>query len=99
MVKNMTVGEVKKMYAGEYVELEVYRARERGEYYPREFHTDNCYSLNDSEYSNEDEVGLCDLMGEEEYEHSILANVSDKADFTDWYGDKDAKVLCIMLAD
>ena len=35
MVKNMTVGEVKKMYAGEYVELEVYRARERGEYFPR----------------------------------------------------------------
>jgi hypothetical protein len=38
-------------------------------------------------------------MSEEEYDHSILANTSDKADFIDWYGDKDAKVLCIMLAD
>lgn len=32
-------------------------------------------------------------MSEEEYDHSILANASDKADFIDWYGDKYAKYV------
>ena len=28
---------------------------------------------------------------------TILANTSVLADFEDWYSDKDAKVLCIMI--
>lgn len=38
-------------------------------------------------------------MDEESYEQSILANADLRANFEDWYGNKDAKVLCMMLAD
>lgn len=43
------------------------------------------------------EVGLYELMNEEEYNNTLMANGDIYADFEDWYGDKDAKVLCIMI--
>lgn len=36
-------------------------------------------------------------MDEEEYDETILANSGIKADFDDWYDDKEAKVLVIVL--
>lgn len=38
-------------------------------------------------------------MDEEDYQHSILANSCEVADFAQWYDDKDAKVLVMMLAE
>lgn len=97
----MTIKDVKKEYKGEYVELEVYEAVSGGKYYPSSFHTDNCRSLGeDSPHGNYDddmEVGLYELMNEEEYNNTIMTNCDIYADFEDWYGDKDAKVLCIMI--
>lgn len=94
MIK-MTIKEVKEMYKGEYADVEVYKTDEVGDHYPRHFHTDNCKAIDD--YMEEAEVGLYELMDEEEYNNSILANTSERADFADWYDDKEAKVLCIML--
>ena len=48
-------------------------------------------------YTDESEVGFYEVMNEEEYDNSILANGEIRADFESWYGDKNAKVLCIML--
>ena len=67
----MTIKDVKEEYKNKYIELEVYEAVSNGKYYPSNFHTDNCRSLGeDSPYGNytEDmEVGLYELMDEEEY--------------------------------
>ena len=93
----MTIKEVKEMYDGEYVDVEVYEPNSRGEYYPNHFHTDNCKLT--EEFTDESKVGLYELMDEEDYEHSINANSCMETDFEEWYDNKDAKVLCIMLAD
>ncbi len=43
-------------------------------------------------------TGQVELMDEEEYGNTILANSSMYADFEDWYGCKDAKVLVVVLS-
>jgi hypothetical protein len=91
----MTIKEVKEMYKGQYDEIEVYEPNSRGNHYPNHFHTDNCKYT--EEYSDESEVGLYELMNEDDYEHSINANSCVTTDFEEWYDDKEAKVLCIML--
>lgn len=93
----MTIKEIKKMYEGEYVDLDVYEPMSTGKYYPYRFHTDNCKSVND--YNDNDEAGLWELMDEEEYDHSLLVNSCISADFKEWYDNKEAKVLCIMLKE
>ena len=92
----MTIKEIKEMYEGQYEEIEVYSALSVGKHYPDHFHTDNCKFT--EEFTDESEVGLYELMDEKDYNHSIMANASDYADFEGWYGNKEAKVLCIMLA-
>ena len=91
----MTIKEVKEMYKGQYDELEVYSTWNVGEHYPNHFHTDNCKST--EEYTDESEVGLYELMDEEDYNRSIMANASDYADFGELYDNKGAKILCIMI--
>lgn len=80
----MTVGEVKELYKGEYVDLEVYKPLSRGHYYPNCFHGDNCVSLGDDSphgnYTEDMEAGLYELMDEEEYNNTIMANV-DKDEY------------------
>ena len=91
----MTIKEVKEMYKGQYDEIEVYSTGNVGRHYPNHFHTDNCRFT--EEYTDESEVGLYELMDEEDYDRSIMANCSEHADFGEWYDNKDAKVLCIMI--
>lgn len=97
----MTVAEVKELYKGEYVDLEVYKPLSRGYYYPNCFHGDNCVSLGDDSphgnYTEDMEAGLYELMDQEDYNNTLMANCDLYADFKDWYGDKNAKVLCIMI--
>lgn len=93
-----TVKDVKELYKGEYAEIEVYKPVGVGEHYPDHFHTDNCKGIEEG-FDDESEVGLYELMDEDDYNDSILANSCMKADFGEWYGSKDAKVLCMMLAD
>lgn len=91
----MTVAEVKEMFKGEYVDIEFYEPRSWGKHAPHRFHTDNCVSVDSA--SDIRDVHLWELMSEEDYDNSILANSSERADFDMWYDDKNAKVLCIML--
>ena len=90
----MTIKEVKDMYKGEYEDMEVYSPCNIGRYYPNRFHTDNCKFTED--FTDDSEVWLYELMDEESYNHSIMANASDYANFEEWYGNHDTKVLCIM---
>lgn len=49
------------------------------------------------DYTEDMEVGLHELMDEEDYNQSLLAGCDITADFEDWYGDRNAKILCIMI--
>lgn len=91
----MTIKELKEIFKNRYVDMEVYEANSKGKYYPRTFHTDNCRWIDD--YTEESEVGLYELMDEEDYNNSLLANSSFSFSFEDYYGNKDVKILCIML--
>lgn len=93
----MTIKEVKEIYKGQYENIEVYRPNGIGNHYPNHFHTDNCKFT--EEYTDDSEVGLYELMDEEDYEHSINANSCVTTDFMEWYDNKKAKVLCIMLRE
>lgn len=82
-------------------------------YYPRcvnsnmHFHTDTvkCTDLSYNEAIDYIKMNnweasdiLFELMSEEEYNRTLCANC-DSFDFEDIYGDKNAKVLCIILPD
>ena len=51
------------------------------------------------EYDDYSEVSFYKLMNETEFNNSFFTDTDYKADFEELYGDKDAKVLCIMLAE
>lgn len=88
----MTIKEVKEMYKDKYAEVEVYMPVDK---MPNHFSTDNCkdaYSYND-----DTEAELYELMDEDTYNGTILANTEVTADFADWFGNKDANILCIMI--
>ena len=61
-------------------------------------HTDFIRGVDPDMYMDA-EVDCALLMSEEEYANSVLANDSTPVDFRDWFGDANAKILVIMLAD
>lgn len=88
----MTIKEVEEMYKDEYAEVEVYMPVDK---MPDHFSTDNCkdaYSYND-----DTKAEFFELMDEDTYNGTILANTVDTANFADWLGNKDAKILCIII--
>ena len=89
--------EVKKM-AAQAAEVEIYRFNQADRYI-RGIHTDNtaCMDMKVDDLPDEFK-GIVQLMGEEEYNHTLLANSSMSADFEDWYGNRDAKVLVVALS-
>ena len=97
----MTIAEVKELYKGEYVDLEVYKTLSNGYDYPNYFHANNCVELGngspDGDYTEDMEVGLYELLDQDEYNNTFMSNCDIYADFADWYGNKDVKVLCIMI--
>ena len=92
-----TKEEVKKM-AAQAAEVEIYRFN-KADRYIRGIHTDNtaCMDMKVDDLPDEFK-GEVQLMDEEEYDNTLLANSSMSADFDDWYGDKDAKVLVVVLS-
>lgn len=97
----MTIAEVKELYEGKYSNVEIYKPCSNGKYYPNHFHTDNCVGLGEGsphgDYTEDMEVELYELMDQDEYNNTLMANFDTYADFEDWYGDKNAKVLCMMI--
>ena len=89
--------EVKKM-AAQAAEVEIYRFNQADRYI-RGIHTDNtaCMDMNVDDLPDEFK-GEVQLMGEEEYDNTLLANSSMSADFEEWYGNRDAKVLVVVLS-
>ena len=88
----MTVKEVKEMYKNEKIaDIEVYKdvgGRHN-------FSTDNVENC--EEYNENDNVITQDLFNEKDYNDNLFANADNTVNFTDLYGDKNAKVLCILI--
>lgn len=80
------------------VEVQIFRFTQQDRYI-RGIHTDNtgCIDINVEQLPDEFHAEV-QLMNEEEYEHTLLANDCTTADFEDWYGDKDAKVLVVAIS-
>ena len=77
------------------VEVEVYRWYNGKRHI---VHTDSIVSIDEMLEDFDDDTPCdCYLMDENEYEHAILANSSIRADFADWYGDPNAKILIVIL--
>ena len=91
----MTIKDAKEMYKNEYADIEVYEPLSTGRFYPKSFHTDNCRSTDN--YNEDTEVKLVELMDEDDYNDTLLANTDIHVDFEDLYGNKNAKVLCVMI--
>ena len=61
-------------------------------------HTDSIQSLDvDPRSINPDLIQDYDYVSEEEYNRTVLANSCTPADYYEWYGKKDAKVLIIVV--
>lgn len=65
-----------------------------------QFHTDKVDCIDgDFDSLKDREVLTYEAMDEDEYNATIYANCGMKADFDEWFDDKNAKILCILLAD
>ena len=98
----MTIKEIKEMYANQYADIEIYRpvtpcsTNSKAFRHACEFKTDYIESVED--YDETSEVIKCELMGEEDYNCSVLADSSVPANFAEWYDNANAKVLCVLIA-
>ena len=88
-----TVAEIKKMYEGRYADIEFYKFR----FNNRIIHTDCIEYIED--VSDDAPVEDFELMDEERYNFSVLANCCEEADFKTWYGSSEARVLVVIIAD
>ncbi len=94
----MTIKELLDKYDGQYVDYEVYcRVGKIG--HSRIFHTDTIEEILEGGYRDTWEILDYELMNEQDYDTSVLANASPEADFAEWYGDKEAKLLCILVSE
>ena len=90
-----TVAEIKEMYEGRYDDIEFYRFQ----FGQKIIHTDCIEYIEDEDVSDDAPVEDFELMDEERYKFSVLANDWMEADFKTWYGSSEARVLVIIIAD
>ena len=84
--------------AAQAAEVQIFRFTQLDRYI-RGIHTDNTGGMDMNVADLPEEFkGDVQLMDEEEYDNTLLANSCTSADFEDWYGDKDAKVLVVVLS-
>lgn len=92
-----TRNEIKKM-AEQTADVEIYRFTQADRYI-RGIHTDNTVGMDMTVDELPDEFkGIVQMMDEDEYENTLLANSCMSADFEDCHGDKYAKVLVVVLS-
>lgn len=95
---NETINEVLQYYKGDYTDIEVYRFTEPSTYYGGKIHTDRIDYIGEEltiDYNKTFRLD-CQLMDEEEYNNTVLANAGEY--FTDFYNPSD-KILVIILFD
>lgn len=91
----MKINELKELLkeqGKEYYDIEIYKYAFNNH---KSIHTDYITSIEN--YDDNTEIEDYQLMNEEEYSNTILANSCKKADFEEWYGKKNAIVLIIII--
>lgn len=91
-----TIREILRKYAGKYEDWEVFKSKDKDHCIVP--HSDSIEGV-DVDVDMELSYYQAHLMDEEEYDRTILANGGIKADFNEWYDDKDAKVLVIVYTE
>ena len=88
----------------DYVQIEIFESMKPLKLGKSNFHTDNIESIDDPgsaakmiEIYGDFEVVDFAFMNEEEYGQTVLSNTCAEVDFEEWYGDKNAVILCILL--
>lgn len=92
----MTVGEVKNMFKNQYADVEYYRNTFNWTH-QIDFNLEHCTGVDACEVNDDMEAVSYQLADEDTYNKTVLVNSEITADFEDWYENKDAKVLCILL--
>lgn len=95
-IEYSTVGLLVGCYADEVADVEIYRSTQPSQYY-RGIYTDSISMCEDDNMVNDCNVLDFAIMDEAEYDATVLANSCIRADFDKWYGDKDARVLVIVV--
>ena len=90
-----TVKELLDKYNGQYKEVEFYKATDN--YKSREFHGDFIEPIDDEDVPDDCEVIGFEFMDEEQYDHTVLANCSIRANFEEWYDNRTALILCVLV--
>lgn len=77
------------------VEVEIYESIDGNAHY----HTDNLRAVeSEPDYDIElDDVLDYWAMGQIDYDNTILANSSIRADFDEWYDDENAQILVVLI--
>lgn len=92
----MTVGEVKNMFKDQYADVEYYKNAFNW-VHQIDFNMEHCTGVDACEVNDDMEATAYQLADKNMYDKTVLANSEIAADFEDWYGSEDAKVLCILL--
>lgn len=81
------------------VEIEVYKFKDKSHHIHTDFVEFVCFG-GDSEFDliPESAFESYEVMNEGEYDRTLHAN-TERADFNEWYGNKDAKVMVVMLKE
>lgn len=85
--------------SNDYVEYQIYAYTDRTHREHGDFITDDLNEIYGIEFLKDKEVLHYEIMDEERYNETILANCCTSADFEVWYDDKDAKVLVMFLSE
>lgn len=90
------IEEIRKLYKGDYEECEVYKSTVTEQFY-KGIHTDSIEYI--EELPKIYKILDYELMNEEDYNTTVLANSSETYDFEKLYGNKNAKVLVIVIEE
>ena len=89
----MTVKELKETLSGQYADCEIYKFRDN----EHVIHADYLIAVNDAD----ENTAVCDykLMTESEYNKTVYACSSYTANFEEYFDNKNALVLIIVLSE
>jgi len=79
--------------------VEVYASIGKGPYFPDHIHESNCNPVYSYSKDREREHILYRVMNARTYEETMLADSCIEADFAEWFGNRDAKVLVILIEE
>jgi len=92
-----TIKELKEFLKGHYVDVKVFEPLDDGNPpWSSSLHIERCRLVNN--YTDNKTVRDYELLGEEEYNKLTAICINDYVDFEKLYGDKNAKVLCIIFS-